>query len=148
MDMVQHGGVALTDPVLKYLPPSVKEPERNNRKITPQDLSTQSSGLPPMPSDVNPKDGFNPYADYSIEPMYRFLPDYQLTRDVREKCEHSNFGVGPNSCAPALDYEALVIWEHRGGGCLSVTAEPAQIDSIGGCKNDLSTVYGLFFQRK
>jgi D-alanyl-D-alanine-carboxypeptidase/D-alanyl-D-alanine-endopeptidase len=51
MDMVQKGEVALTDPVSKYLPASVKVPERNGRKITLEDLSTQSSGLPRMPSN-------------------------------------------------------------------------------------------------
>jgi CubicO group peptidase (beta-lactamase class C family) len=40
VDMVQRGEVALTDPVSKYLPANVKEPERNNRKIAPQDLSS------------------------------------------------------------------------------------------------------------
>ena len=55
MDMVQKGEVAVTDPVSKYLPASVKVPERNGKKITLQDLSTQSSGLPRMPSNFTPK---------------------------------------------------------------------------------------------
>src|ERR1700739_2511623 len=46
MDMVQKGEVAVNDPISKYLPASVKVPERNDKKITLQDLSTQSSGLP------------------------------------------------------------------------------------------------------
>jgi serine-type D-Ala-D-Ala carboxypeptidase/endopeptidase len=40
-------------------------PERNNKKITLQDLSTQSSGLPRMPTNFKPKDETNPYADYT-----------------------------------------------------------------------------------
>jgi serine-type D-Ala-D-Ala carboxypeptidase/endopeptidase len=67
MDMVQRGEVALTDPISKYLPASVKVPERNNRKITLQDLSTQSSGLPRMPSNFKPKDELNPFVDYSVD---------------------------------------------------------------------------------
>ena len=46
MDMVRKGEIAVTDPISKYLPATVKVPERNGRKITLQDLATQSSGLP------------------------------------------------------------------------------------------------------
>ena len=90
MDMVQRGEVALTDPISKYLPASVKVPERNNRKIALQDLSTQSSGLPRMPSNFNPKNELNPFADYSVQHLYEFLSGYQLTRDIGEKYEYSN----------------------------------------------------------
>jgi CubicO group peptidase (beta-lactamase class C family) len=112
MDMVQKGEVALTDPVSKYLPATVKVPERNGRKITLQDLSTQSSGLPRMPSNFTPKDELNPYADYSVEQMYQFISGYQLTRDIGEKYEYSNLGVGLLGHALTLragkDYETLV----------------------------------------
>src|SRR5580698_2623471 len=54
MDMVQKGEVAVTDPISKYLPVSVKVPERNGKKISLQDLATQSSGLPRLPSNLNP----------------------------------------------------------------------------------------------
>src|SRR5882724_7515984 len=73
MDMVQKGEVSVTDPVSKYLPAAVKVPERNGKKITLQDLATQSSGLPRMPSNFKPKDNSNPYADYSVEQLYQFL---------------------------------------------------------------------------
>jgi serine-type D-Ala-D-Ala carboxypeptidase/endopeptidase len=94
MDMAQKGEVALTDPVSKYLPASVKVPERNNKKITLQDLSTQSSGLPRMPTNFKPKDETNPYADYTPELLYQFLSGYQLTRDIGSQYEYSNLGVG------------------------------------------------------
>jgi len=94
MDMTRRGEVALTDPVSKYLPASVKVPERNDRKITLADLSTQSSGLPRMPTNFAPKDDTNPYADYSVQQMYDFLSGYQLTRDIGSQYEYSNLGVG------------------------------------------------------
>ena len=131
MDMVQRGEVALTDPVSKYLPPNAKTPERNNRKITLQDLSTQSSGLPRMPSNFNPRDALNPYADYSVEQMYQFLSGYQLTRDIGEKYEYSNLGVGllghVLSLRAGMDYEALVrsrICEPLGMTSTRVTLSP------------------------
>ena len=59
-----------------------------------EDLSTQSSGLPRMPSNFTPKDNSNPYADYSVEQLYQFLSGYQLTRDIGAQYEYSNLGVG------------------------------------------------------
>jgi D-alanyl-D-alanine-carboxypeptidase/D-alanyl-D-alanine-endopeptidase len=112
MDMAQKGEVALTDPVSKYLPASVKVPERNNKKITLQDLSTQSSGLPRMPTNFKPKDETNPHADYTPEMLYQFLSGYQLTRDIGSQYEYSNLGVGLLGHALTLragsDYEAMV----------------------------------------
>src|SRR5215472_4084033 len=94
MDMVRKGEVALNDPISKYLPSTVKVPERNNRQITLADLSTQSSGLPRMPNNFNPKDPDNPYADYSVQQMYDFISGYTLTRDIGSQFEYSNLGVG------------------------------------------------------
>jgi serine-type D-Ala-D-Ala carboxypeptidase/endopeptidase len=112
MDMVQKGEVAVTDPVSNYLPASVKVPDRNGKKITLQDLSTQSSGLPRMPSNFHPKDDLNPYADYSAEQLYEFLSGYQLTRDIGSQYEYSNLGVGflghVLTLRAGMDYEALV----------------------------------------
>jgi D-alanyl-D-alanine-carboxypeptidase/D-alanyl-D-alanine-endopeptidase len=112
MDMVQKGEVALTDPVSKFLPATVKMPERNGKKITLEDLSTQSSGLPRLPSNFTPKDASNPYADYSVDLLYQFLSGYQLTRDIGSQYEYSNLGVGLLGHVLALragmDYEAMV----------------------------------------
>ena len=111
MDMVQRGEVALTDPISKYLPSSVKVPERNGRKITLQDLSTQSSGLPRMPLNFNPRTELNPFADYSVERLYEFLSGYQLTREIGSY-EYSNVGAGllghVLSLRAGMDYESLV----------------------------------------
>ena len=112
MDMVQKGEVAVTDPVSKYLPASVKMPERNGKKITLGDLATQSSGLPRLPSNLHPKDEMNPYADYTTDQLYEFLSGYQLTRDIGAQFEYSNLGVGllghVLSLRAGMDYEAMV----------------------------------------
>jgi D-alanyl-D-alanine-carboxypeptidase/D-alanyl-D-alanine-endopeptidase len=93
-DMVRRGEVKLDDPVSKYLPASVRLPSRNGREITLLDLATQTSGLPRLPGNMAPKDPKNPYADYSVEQLYDFLSHYTLTRDIGEKYEYSNLGVG------------------------------------------------------
>lgn len=111
-DMVQRGEVALSDPVAKFLPEGVKVPQRGGKSITLQDLSSQTSGLPRLPDNFEPKDMANPYADYSPENLYRFLSTYQLTRDIGSKYEYSNLGVGLLGLALArragMDYENLV----------------------------------------
>jgi len=111
-DMVQRGEVALTDPVSKYLPPNVKMPERGGKKITLIDLATHTSGLPRLPSNFNPKDPANPYADYTVAQLYEFLATVQLTRDIGSKYEYSNLGGGLLGHALArragTDYETLV----------------------------------------
>src|SRR5688500_12420619 len=93
-DMVARGEVRLEDPISKYLPASVKLPTRSGREITLVDLSTQFSGLPRLPSNISPKDGRNPYADYTVDQLYSFLAGYELTRDIGERYEYSNLGVG------------------------------------------------------
>jgi CubicO group peptidase (beta-lactamase class C family) len=52
---VQRGEVALTDPEAKYLPAGVKMPERGGRQITLEDLSTHTSALPRLPTNLTPK---------------------------------------------------------------------------------------------
>ena len=132
MDMVQKGEVAVTDPVSKYLPATVKVPERNGKKITLQDLSTQSSGLPRMPSNFKPKDDTNPYADYSVQQLYQFLSGYKLTRDIGAQYEYSNLGVGllghVLTLRAHLSYEAMVksrILDPLGMNSTRVTLTPA-----------------------
>ena len=112
MDMARRGEIALTDPISKYLPETVKVPERNGRKITLADLSTQSSGLPRLPTNMKPNDENNPYADYTVQQMYDFLSGYKLPRDIASEYEYSNLGVGLLGHVLALragmPYEALV----------------------------------------
>ena len=111
-DMVQHGEVALSDPVATYLPAQVTVPERNGRQITLQDLATHRSGLPRLPSNFKPKDPSNPYADYTVEQLYQFLSTYELPRDVDSQFEYSNLGFGLLGHAlerrAGMDYESLL----------------------------------------
>ncbi len=111
-DMVKRGEVALDDPVAKYVPKSVKMPSRNGKEISLVDLATHTSGLPRLPSNLNPKNPDNPYADYTVEDLYAFLSSYQLTRDPGSQYEYSNLGGGLLGHVLALragkDYETLL----------------------------------------
>ena len=93
-DAVQRGEVELDDPVAKFLPDTVKVPEGGGKRITLQDLATHTSGLPRLPSNFFPKDGSNPYADYTVAQMYDFLSAYELQRDAGAQYAYSNFGAG------------------------------------------------------
>ncbi|HJZ74771.1 MAG TPA: serine hydrolase [Vicinamibacterales bacterium] len=111
-EAVERHEVALTDPVSKYLPATVRMAERGGRAITLQDLATHTSGLPRMPDNFKPADPANPYADYSVEQLYQFLSAYQLTRDIGSQYEYSNLGGGLLGHVLALrahtDYASLV----------------------------------------
>ena len=114
-DMVNRKEVALDDPAAKYLPETVKMPERNGKSITLHDLSTHSSGLPRLPSNLKLKDPRNPYADYSVDDLYQFLSGYELPRDPDLKgseLEYSNLGAGLLGHLLAYragtDYESLI----------------------------------------
>ncbi|MGH9715893.1 MAG: serine hydrolase domain-containing protein [Candidatus Acidiferrales bacterium] len=111
-EMAQRGEVALDDPVAKYLPASVKVPERDGKQITLVDLATHTSGLPRLPTNLAYRSVRNPYADYSVADLYQFLSTYQLNRDIGQKYEYSNLGGGLLGLALArragMDYGKLV----------------------------------------
>lgn len=106
-DAVQRGELALTDPLSKFLPATVKVPA-----ITLEQLATHRSGLPRLPANMAPKDASNPYADYSVQQLYDFLSGYTLPREPGAQYEYSNLGVGLLGHVLALrsgkDYESLV----------------------------------------
>jgi len=112
-DMVLNNEVNLDDPVEQYLPSDVKVPARNDMKITLEHLATHTSALPRMSTNFRPADLANPYADYTVEDMYEFISGYTLKRDIGEKYEYSNFGMGLLghilSLRTQLSYEQLMI---------------------------------------
>jgi D-alanyl-D-alanine-carboxypeptidase/D-alanyl-D-alanine-endopeptidase len=125
-DMVARGEVALTDPVGKYLPAEVKVP-----KITLEQLATHTSGLPRLPANLAPKDGNNPYADYTVAQLYEFLATAPA-RDAAAPYDYSNLGAGLLGHALArragTDYETLVrtrILTPLGMKSTSITIDPA-----------------------
>jgi D-alanyl-D-alanine-carboxypeptidase/D-alanyl-D-alanine-endopeptidase len=111
-DMVEKGEVRLDDPVAGLLPAGVTMPERGGRQITLEDLATHHSGLPRMPTNFDPADPGNPFADYTVEQLYAFLAAHALGRDIGESPEYSNVGVGLLGHVLArragVDYETLI----------------------------------------
>ncbi len=93
-DEVLKGNMGLDDPVSKYLPKKFKAIMGENREITLKDLATHTSGLPRMPTNFNPKDSKNPFADYTVSNLYEFLESYELPRLVGVQYEYSNLAMG------------------------------------------------------
>ena len=80
--------------------------------ITLLDLATDTSGLPVVPSNMAPKDMKDPYADYTVEQLFAYLPDAKLNGPVGKKYEYSNTGLGLLGQALArragTDYDSLL----------------------------------------
>src|SRR5437763_25452 len=113
-DMVNRKEVALDDPAAKYLPENVRMPERSGKSITLLDLSTHTSGLPRLPSNLKPKDAANPYAGYRVEDLYQFLSSYELPRDPGSNLEGSEFeysNLGGGLLGHLLAYRAGTDYE-------------------------------------
>lgn len=108
---VLAGRVTLDTPVAQLLP-DFKIPSRGAKEITLGLLATQYSGLPRLPSNMLPKDGADPYADYDAAKLKAFLAEYELPRDPGATYEYSNLGFG------LLGY-ALAQSEHTGWSALT-----------------------------
>ncbi|MEM8953360.1 MAG: serine hydrolase domain-containing protein [Verrucomicrobiota bacterium] len=99
--LVEHGRIALDDPIQKYLPPNVKAPTYQNSvaEITVRHLVTHSSGLPrDPPNRRNVPHGIrlNPgqAEPYSVDELYQALPKTRLRFEPGTTCEYSNYGFG------------------------------------------------------
>ena len=80
--------------ILRAPPEGVAMPTRGGKQITLLDLAQHVSGLPRMPDQFQPADPANPFADYDTAKLYSFLGRVTLARDIGEKYEYSNVGVG------------------------------------------------------
>lgn len=128
-ESAEHGALSLDDPISKYLPNSVRAPERNGKQITLAHLATHTSSLPNMPRNCFGikaiiwnvfSCGLCPSADftgslfsrYSVDQMFEFLSKYRLKRDIGSAFEYSNYAFGLLGQILELrlgsDYEALV----------------------------------------
>ncbi len=93
-DMVEKGELNLDDPLQSILPEGITAPTRNGESIKLYQLSTHTSSLPRIPSNLIMENPANPYADYTEKQMYHFLNNYELTRDIGSELEYSNYAVG------------------------------------------------------
>ena len=97
---------------LPALLPDFKIPTHGSKQITLEEIGTQHSGLPRLPTNFAPADEANPYADYDVAKLKAFLAEYSLTRDPGAAYEYSNLAFGLLGVALAqqahISYEKLV----------------------------------------
>lgn len=93
-DAVVSGDVTLETTVGDVLP----EVAKSNAEVAPaiqlRHLSTHSSGLPRMPTNISPADPLDPFADYDRRLMIDFMKTVELDSKPGEPSGYSNFGVG------------------------------------------------------
>jgi CubicO group peptidase (beta-lactamase class C family) len=111
-EMAARGEVSLDAPVQRYLSGDLRLASRNGTDITLANLAEQNSGLPNLPDNYAPKDPANPFADYTIADLSRYLAGVTLPRAPGERYEYSNLGIGLLGLAlsrhAGLSYEELI----------------------------------------
>lgn len=94
-DAIVEGRVSPVTPVDDLLPKTIQMPRREKTlPIRLWHLSTHTSGLPRLPSNLEPSDPNNPYADYDGKRLAKFLREHQPSKRPGEEIAYSNFGVG------------------------------------------------------
>jgi len=112
-DNIVKKQMSADDPAQLYLPEKVHLPTYEGKSITLGNLSDHTSSLPRMPSNFDPADPMNPYADYSLDQLYDFLSTVKLERAIGSEYEYSNLAVGLLGQILAqkaeVDYEQLML---------------------------------------
>ncbi|HEX2860979.1 MAG TPA: serine hydrolase [Lacunisphaera sp.] len=85
------GKVSRNDPAAKYLLPSTDRDQAALAKITLLALTTHTSGLPSLPSNIGTDE--NPYASYDRAMLVDALRTDGVTARVGRHVAYSNFGV-------------------------------------------------------
>ena len=105
-DLIAAGKWTLDDPIEKHLPPGSQVPAQGERKILVRDLLTHSSGLARMPSNFNPSNAGDPFADMTEEDLLRALATARLQGTIGGQVAYSNFAVMVLSLAVARAYQS------------------------------------------
>jgi D-alanyl-D-alanine-carboxypeptidase/D-alanyl-D-alanine-endopeptidase len=110
-DAVVRGELTLETEVARLLPSGI-DLDVLGRPITLLDLTTHSSGLPRMPSNIRPSDPFSPYVDYDVTMLLAFMDEVEPVRAPEVSYEYSNLAVGLLGWLVAnnagSDYETLL----------------------------------------
>lgn len=92
-DAVTRKAMTLDQPIQELLPDNVQL-KIKEQPILVRHLSTHTSGLPRMPSNIKSSDPNNPYADYSTEKLHEYLDQYQPRLAPETEVLYSNLGAG------------------------------------------------------
>jgi serine-type D-Ala-D-Ala carboxypeptidase/endopeptidase len=90
---VTKGQLQLDQPLSSLLP-GYTIPSKDGHVITLGNVAEQNSGLPRLPTNLQPADLTDPYVDYDAGKLKAFLATYTLPRDPGALYEYSNLAVG------------------------------------------------------
>lgn len=76
-------------------------PQDIDRQLTLEHLSTQSSGLPKMPSNFPSSDLKNPYQNYSQDNLFTYLKSLSFRNPMPKSCEKDNLDEVSNKVRKA-----------------------------------------------
>ncbi|MEM8527314.1 MAG: serine hydrolase domain-containing protein [Bacteroidota bacterium] len=94
--MVEKSEVEFDASIGEYLPDNLGN-WQGEQSITLEELSTHTSGFPRIPKNLlftAITNGDNPYKNYEVEHLYKFLKKYEPTNRADRKCEYSNLSTG------------------------------------------------------
>lgn len=90
--LIADGKLGLDDPISQHLPRGTKVPSFEGKPITLRHLSSHTSGLPGLPSRMQPGNPANPYADLTEGQLLASLAEVQLDVEPGKRWDYSNFG--------------------------------------------------------
>lgn len=97
---VERGRCRLDDPVSKYLPSDLGPVRTAGHDVRLVDLATHSSGLPRLPTNLQPKNPGDPYADYDEVRLFQYL----MQRSKLGVLDGLTQLLNPNAAMHSTDY--------------------------------------------
>lgn len=111
--VMQEHDLSLDDKAGEYMPNGITLPRFNDQEILIRHLITHTSGLPSLPDNMFPEDASNPYADYTLPELKKYLSGTKLTRAPGSRFAYSNMGLALVGhiveSVTGIEYEQLVI---------------------------------------
>ncbi len=112
-DAVRRGEVSKDTLVDELLPEGVDAKDFEGTEVRLWHLTSHTSGWPTAPANLRPVDGEDPFADYTLEKLYKYISAASPMTVPGEKFEYSNLAVGLLGTLVAKnadsEYEALVV---------------------------------------
>lgn len=93
-DAASNGNLTLDQPIGTLMPEMNDSNPDVGKSITLKQLAIHTSGLPRMPTNINPADPNNPFAGYDRELLVEFMKTVKPQHRAGKKYEYSNLGGG------------------------------------------------------
>jgi len=112
-DAVRRGEVSKDTLVDDLLPGGVDAKDYKGTEVRLWHLTTHTSGWPTGPANLRPVDGEDPFADYTLEKLYKYISAASPMTVPGEEFQYSNLAVGLLGTLIAQnvdsEYERLVV---------------------------------------